>query len=671
MAIDPKKNVESALLNGDGETNKTEQKTLEGIQVNGCSKSDQATNGIDNNAVNGDNEPEVEKKESDAENKTKSKPVVRYDEYWDMRSFSWKLRKSAKPDKKRSKQNSIIVVRRRIDHKGRHFETAIDVHSPIVAQALEEINASVQRTKLKRTPPVADPQLLYHSLDELRKRLADEEAKTTPDAKVVEHLKVIVDFTEEEQAGDISSLKTLTAAGEMTWNLLWALFKPNTLAYHFHQLTEQHMVLLTRWTEIEKKCDGQYFRVACDVVNDDGVSFGLAKKIFEIKEFEGAARVQDLMAFPIEYHPDKENILKHAQTRAKRFVSMVGYQYKEISGSAMREIRSTRHEPREVRFWSFGKMIVDPKSFRLFEPDAEYNLSVYQSLDRDSITEEQLAICTPIVFGYCFGVKQWGGFALDRCSDVTWQNDAFQQLVLAQSRKSLVHSLVRQHKARKDTFDDVVQGKGKGLIGLLSGKPGSGKTLTAESISQLTRQPLYTVSAGELGEKPQEVDEKLTMILALAVTWDAVVLLDEADVFLQTRDDNNITRNALVSIFLRQLEYFEGILILTTNRIGNIDPAFESRIHFSFHYPDLDFNARKQIWMTFWKRAQGEGVQVSALSDENLSALAKHSLNGRQIKNTVASALSLALEEGSTLEKRHADTVLEVVESWDEAVAAQ
>ena len=114
----------------------------------------------------------------------------------------------------------------------------------------------------------------------------------------------------------------------------------------------------------------------------------------------------------------------------------------------------------------------------------------------------------------------------------------------------------------------MVRGKGRGLIGLLSGRPGSGKTLSAEAVSQLTRKPLYTVSAGELGEKPQEVDEKLTMILALAVTWDAVVLLDEADVFLQTRDDNNITRNALVSIFLRQLEYFEGLLILTTNRIG-------------------------------------------------------------------------------------------------------
>lgn len=564
----------------------------------------------------------------------------------------------------------MIVVRRRIDHKGRHFETAIDVYSPIVAEALCKINENVQRTRLKRSPPVADPQLLLHSLPGLEKCLAEEEAKETPDPKAVSHLQEIVKFTKEEQASEISSLATLLPAGEITWNLLWAIFKPNTMAYHFHQLTEQDQIVMVRWTDVEKKCDGQYLRVAVDVVNNDGVAFGLAKKIFEIKEFEGASRIQDLKLYPLEYSSRKDEILEHARRRAKKFVSMVGHQYMEVSGSAMREIRSSRHEPREVRFFSFGKMIVDAKSFRLFEPDAEYNLAVYQSLDRNKLDEDQLAICTPIVFGYCFGVKQWGGFAIDRVQDVDWQNDAFQQLVLSQSRKTMVHSLVRQHKKRKAAFDDVVQGKGRGLIGLLSGKPGSGKTLTAESISQLTRQPLYTVSAGELGEKPQEVDEKLTMILALAVTWDAVVLLDEADVFLQTRDDNNITRNALVSIFLRQLEYFEGILILTTNRIGNIDPAFESRIHFSFHYPDLDFAARKQIWTTFWKRSSAEAGVVE-LTDEELGQLAKRPLNGRQIKNTVASALSLALEDGVALQKKYADTVLDVVESWDEAVTGQ
>lgn len=588
-----------------------------------------------------------------------------------MRSFSWKLKKSAKPEKKKGKETSVIVVRRRIDHKGRHFETAIDVYSPIVAEVLSEINENVQRTKLKNTPPVVDPHLLYHSLPGLEKRLSEEESKETPDPKVVDHLREVVKFTQEEQAGDISSLATLLPAGEITWALLWALFKPNQLAYHFHQLTEQNMVVMSRWTDTEKRCDGMYFRVGVDIVSDDGVSFGLAKKVFNIKEFEGTARIQDLSIYPIEYSPKKDGILAHARARAKRFVNIVGHRYMETSGSAMREIRSTRHEPRNVRFFSFGKMIVDAKSFRLFEPDAEYNVAVYQGLDRDKLDDEQLAICNPIVLGYCFGVKQWGGFAIDRCQDVSWQSNAFEQLVLSASRKNLVHSLVRQHKKRKETFDDVVQGKGKGLIGLLSGRPGSGKTLTAESISQLTQQPLYTVSAGELGEKPQEVDEKLTMILALAVTWDAVVLLDEADVFLQTRDDNNITRNALVSIFLRQLEYFEGILILTTNRIGNIDPAFESRIHFSFHYPDLNFEARKQIWQTFWKRAGIEGVKPADLTEDELAKLAKHALNGRQIKNTVASALSLALEEGIGLQKKHADTVLDVVESWDQAVAGQ
>ncbi|KAK5328091.1 hypothetical protein LTR70_001412 [Exophiala xenobiotica] len=666
MAVDPQKH-EQAEAATDGRIGPEKRLVKNGvIEDQAAATKDKVGNGTEeepgNDTIN-DAAPSKQGKIAGEGAEKRTKPVVRYDEYWDMRNFAWKLRKSAKPEKKRGKQDSIIVVRRRIDHKGRHFETAIDVYSPIVAEALNEINGNVQRTKLKHAPPVADLHLLYHSLDRLKKKLYTENAKENPDPKVVEHLETIINFTIDEQAGEIAS--------EITWGLLWALFKPNVLAYHFHQLTEQHLVVLTRWTEIEKRCDGQYFKIGCDVVNDDGVSFGLAKKMFEIKEFEGASRIQDLRVFPLEYHSKADDVVSHARTRAGRFVRMVGHQYMEISGSAMREIRSSRHEPREVRFFSCGKMIVDPKSFRLFEPDAEYNLSVYAILDRDRLDEEQLAICTPIVFGYCFQRKLWGGYALDRCHDVVWQNDAFSQLVLSQNRKQMVHSLVRQHKKRKQAFDDVVEGKGKGLIGLLSGKPGSGKTLTAESISQLTRQPLYTVSAGELGEKPQEVDERLTMILALAVTWDAVVLLDEADVFLQTRDDNNVTRNALVSIFLRQLEYFEGILILTTNRIGNIDPAFESRIHFSFHYPDLDFVARKQIWAIFWKRAGAEGAKVADLNDESISSLAKHALNGRQIKNTVASALSLALEEEVPLEKRHADTVLDVVESWDKAVAAQ
>lgn len=86
---------------------------------------------------------------------------------------------------------------------------------------------------------------------------------------------------------------------------------------------------------------------------------------------------------------------------------------------------------------------------------------------------------------------------------------------------------------------------------------------------------------------------------------------------------------------------------------------------------DLDFAARKQIWKMFWSRASMEGAKVSEIGDTAISELAERPLNGRQIKNTVASALSLALEDNEPLQKKHADIVLGVIGTWEEAVAAQ
>jgi SpoVK/Ycf46/Vps4 family AAA+-type ATPase len=169
-----------------------------------------------------------------------------------------------------------------------------------------------------------------------------------------------------------------------------------------------------------------------------------------------------------------------------------------------------------------------------------------------------------------------GGFALDRLLDVVWSDEAFNRLVLGKRQKQLIRSLIRQHSTRTLLFDDIVVGKGRGLIGLLCGNPGCGKTLTAEAAAEITHRPLYVVSAGELGTKPEYVDQRLAKIFELAHMWNAVLLLDEAEVFLHKRNRTDLTRNAIVSIFLRQLEYYQGILILTTNMIEQCDPAFES-----------------------------------------------------------------------------------------------
>jgi hypothetical protein len=68
------------------------------------------------------------------------------------------------------------------------------------------------------------------------------------------------------------------------------------------------------------------------------------------------------------------------------------------------------------------------------------------------------------------------------------------------------------------------------------------------------RKPLYVVSAGDLGTNAHTLDQALTKIFALAPVWNAVVLIDEADVFLEERSAANIERNAMVAVFLRQIE---------------------------------------------------------------------------------------------------------------------
>lgn len=104
--------------------------------------------------------------------------------------------------------------------------------------------------------------------------------------------------------------------------------------------------------------------------------------------------------------------------------------------------------------------------------------------------------------------------------------------------------------------------------------------MTAEAVAEYTKRPLFIVTSGELGSQPGEMEAELQRVLDLAKTFRAVLLLDEADVFLEQRTCHDLVRNALVSIFLRQLEYYQGILFLTTNRYPPVPspPTLERRV---------------------------------------------------------------------------------------------
>lgn len=143
----------------------------------------------------------------------------------------------------------------------------------------------------------------------------------------------------------------------------------------------------------------------------------------------------------------------------------------------------------------------------------------------------------------------------------------------------------------------------------------------------------------------------------------AVLLIDEADVFLERRTLHDLQRNALVAVFLRLLEYYTGILFLTTNRVASFDDAFRSRIHVPLQFPPLPADSRRAIWRQFCGRA---GAKIH---EEDLLTLAQLALNGRQIKNIVKTASSLAAFKKEQLDFSHLARVATIHTSFAEEFA--
>lgn len=106
---------------------------------------------------------------------------------------------------------------------------------------------------------------------------------------------------------------------------------------------------------------------------------------------------------------------------------------------------------------------------------------------------------------------------------------------------------------------------------------------------------LFEIPTGELGRDAKKLEGQLSTVFRLGSRWNALLLLDEAGVFLEQCTTEDLFRHGLVSVFLRRLEYFRGILVLTTNRVQNFDEAILSRVHIHLKYDGLSVDARKKV----------------------------------------------------------------------------
>ncbi|OTA66654.1 P-loop containing nucleoside triphosphate hydrolase protein [Hypoxylon sp. EC38] len=436
--------------------------------------------------------------------------------------------------------------------------------------------------------------------------------------------------------------------------------------------------------------------------------------------YVGERKLTDLPIFPLRFLPNMDDALLRLEARGLKCVHCNGH--KKYDGFAY----DAKGRPSRDRFQ--GDVYIDFKEFyrekrrdiepklgtllrtepdrteveeelgrrnRKFRMDHEVDqrnsdvflashteVQLLKSREQMIQSPEQLRLMCHQVIAFAFKFRKWVRLEIDYVDDIDKsaeaRNSGFDDLVIFPKYRRLLVSLVDAHTSDtsrwkdiqpKDTRPlnqlDLVRGKGLGLVILLHGPPGTGKTSTAETIASYTGRPLYSITCGDLGDISFRVERSLEKHTTRADKWGCVLLLDEADVFLMRRDFKDTGRNALVSIFLRTLEYYSGILFLTTNRVGVIDEAFKSRVHIALRYPKVKLTTTLEIWKGCLDRMEKDNefrdvkiefdrIELMEFAEEHYQKHHKYgsTWNGRQIRNAFQTAISLGQYERTSKIKK-------------------
>ncbi|KAJ5951315.1 uncharacterized protein N7479_009728 [Penicillium vulpinum] len=557
---------------------------------------------------------------------------------------------------------------------------------------------------------------------------------------LVDGLRALVHLLDHELSSLVQTYRQAQAGTlrEISFSHLYYLFwpgqeivtkRPNYQVYRVVQVSGGRKSLAPRKGKSSFRNTVSPLAIDCFSLDFDGHQVRPVPTTLFIRPYDGEAAITSLEAYPLQYDDAYQRDAVIA--RGRRFVELVQVTHRRYHGLSLTEGRFDSYEEidsdviidfelalrnKDVTPQQYnGGIIVSPTE----EDEEETHSSAWnfdfaelqirrwsefvkttpllEDRSLDQLGLDHLLLLPYRVYGYVLLSRKWYPLDIDRITELRRLNsggrDAFDDLVLPPRHRKIVRALVKTHAWKTPEANntsssqlpgmlvkrefDVVKGKGKGLIILLHGVPGVGKTSTAECVAAHTGRPLFPITCGDLGgQNAQEVEENLERFFHLARKWGCVLLLDEADVFLGERVAGNFLQNSLVSVFLRVLEYYSGILILTTNRVGQFDEAAISRIHCALYYENFDKKQTLKVWEKNIDRLErqnnennnnlnptlpqdGTPQKVSdvavGFNRKTLLQFARHQWNqgirwnGRQIKNAFQTAVALA--EWESLEK--------------------
>lgn len=239
----------------------------------------------------------------------------RIDQVWDTKLRDYKLIESTADQK--DEFECVFTVRRRFNWEGKHRETLVDIKSKALRGALQVILKECKSISLVEDIPEIDPHILFHHYDEIknyvkktlkpklkRRKKAKEQKKLTQE---IAQCKLLLGYIDEDYAATRKALKPLLKAGTITYDLCWALFKPNTIVYTptYGNKDDPRCFKLDQCFEYESWLSGaKSWIIDGRYLEYDGKVFGLGDHEAEIKAFKGHRKITSLVAYPLKYHKD-------------------------------------------------------------------------------------------------------------------------------------------------------------------------------------------------------------------------------------------------------------------------------------------------------------------------------------------------------------------------------
>lgn len=240
--------------------------------------------------------------------------------------------------------------------------------------------------------------------------------------------------------------------------------------------------------------------------------------------------------------------------------------------------------------------------------------------------------------------------------------DHLEKLVITPEAKEEISSVLKQHKHQTKLFEEWGLGEtieyGKGMTFMFYGPPGTGKTWGAHCIAKVIGRELLTISASQIQtSEPGGANRNIENAFTSAREQDKILFLDECDSLITQREAVGMVLGSEINTLLTEIEKFEGVVILATNRIDTLDAALERRISLIIEFPEPTFEQRQEIWKTLIPK------KMPLSDDVKVETLAEYKLTGGQIKNCVLQAARLALSsEAKAVEFRHFESAIQRVQ---------